>query len=364
MIIITTCEKCKKEIHFDYNKCSNCIRKNILKYQNGKYSFQGQTFTKNSWYRKIGNYLSFDNSMVVLRRIPDEIRISYIKAFVLKNIKKATFLRLILPCAAFLALSLVLLWGGRFFQDNANLLNYNQMVFLTFLGGLFFILGSVLLVKIIIFQEKVIMQGNDKRTKVKHITKKQYHDVIDLFKKADFIYFKEIKNTRISIRELRYSDEFDLFDLFKNENVTKYLAFSHYESLDQAKTLIEKAINQYKNQEIFYLGIVSNDNNKLIGYIGLSRYDLTATTCQVVYALNEKYWKKGIMTDSLMLFIDYLFNEQNKEIIIGTHIDNNESSGKVMLKAGMMRDKFYDQEMVIKGKTEKLLGYSIKRSEI
>ena len=141
----------------------------------------------------MGNYLNFDKDKVILRRTPDEIRISYVKAFILKNIKKTTFLRLILPCAAFLALSLVLLWGGHFFEENANLLSYPQMVFIMFLGALFFLFGSIFLVKIIVLQEKVIMLGNDKRIKIKYISKKQYQGIIDVFKKEWFFILSGVK---------------------------------------------------------------------------------------------------------------------------------------------------------------------------
>lgn len=180
-------------------------------------------------------------------------------------------------------------------------------------------------------------------------------------KKNDFFYFKPIKSARISIRELDYSDDFAILELFSNPNVTKYLSFNHFSMLEDAKLLIKRAINQYKNEKIFYLGIIHNDEQKLIGYIGLSRYDLSKTTCQVVYALNEKYWHKGLMVDALKLFISYLFNDLNKQIIIATHIDVNKTSGRVMEKAGMERDRNYDQQMIIKGKTEKLIGYSITK---
>lgn len=180
-------------------------------------------------------------------------------------------------------------------------------------------------------------------------------------KKSDYKYFKEISCDNVSIRELKDGDESDLFELFGNENVIKYLGFEQYKDISDAKNLIDRAKIQYENKQIFYLGIISNKNNKLIGYIGLSRYDLTEFTCQVVYGLNQTYWAKGLMVEALKLFIQYLFNMQNKKLIIATHIDVNENSGKVMIKAGMLRDHTYDQLMVIKGKTEKLIGYSIKK---
>lgn len=182
-MITLICEECKKKIHFDYDRCEECASKNLLKVYKGKYYFQGQVFSKNKWYRKMGNYLYFEKDRVSLRRFPDEIRIKYIKTFVLKNIKKSTFLMLILPCILFFVLSLTLLWGVHIIEINAKFLNYNQIVFVRFLGALFFVFGSSLLVKLIIFQDKVIMLGTDKRIRMKHINKNQYIGVIDVFKK-------------------------------------------------------------------------------------------------------------------------------------------------------------------------------------
>lgn len=177
------CNECKKEIKLDSEICETCKSKNLLKTVHGKYYFQGQAFSKNKWYRKMGNYLQIGKDEVTLRRMPDEIRIEYIRTFVFKNIKKATFLMLILPCVLFLVLSLILLLGGRIYQNSANLLNENQLFFLKFLGVMFFIFGSLLLVKLIVLQHKVIMIGNDKRIRMTHITKKQYQGIINVFKK-------------------------------------------------------------------------------------------------------------------------------------------------------------------------------------
>ncbi len=183
MIIIITCKECKKLIHFDQNRCDSCLSKNLLKVRKRKYYFQGQAFSKKSWYQKMGNYLNFEKDTVTLRRTPDEIRIEYIRAFVLKNVKRTTFSMLILPCSLFLALSLILLWGGRIFQANVNFLNEAQTLFANFLGWFFFLMGSILLIKIIVFQDKVIVLGTGKRTKYKHISKKQYQGILNVFKK-------------------------------------------------------------------------------------------------------------------------------------------------------------------------------------
>jgi ribosomal-protein-alanine N-acetyltransferase len=175
------------------------------------------------------------------------------------------------------------------------------------------------------------------------------------------IYFKPITNEVVTIREINENDTIDLFELFSNPEVVKYLGITQMKNQDVVLEFIHKIIKDYQNKLLYYLAIELNSNHKLVGYIGLSRFDLTDKTCQVVYALNEDFWHQGITVQALKLFVQYLKNEENKELIICTHIDENINSGKIMVKAGFIRNQDYDQMMMIKGINRRLIGYSIKK---
>ena len=177
------------------------------------------------------------------------------------------------------------------------------------------------------------------------------------------IFFKIINDDLISIREINDYDINDLYELFSKESVCQFLGLNPIQDINLVKEKINRIREEYKQGSIYYLGIILKENDKLIGYIGLSRYDLSEKTCQVVYALNDNYWYKGIMVRALKLFVNYLLEVQQKELIIGTHIVENERSGKVMEKAGFKRDKNYDRIMNIKGIDQNLIGYTIKKEE-
>jgi ribosomal-protein-alanine N-acetyltransferase len=177
------------------------------------------------------------------------------------------------------------------------------------------------------------------------------------------IYFKTIIDDTIIIREINETDFDDLYELLSNSNVCKYLGITEFNEIKQAKDFIDRVRKDYYNKLISYLGIELVNNHKLIGYIGLSKYDLTFDTCQVIYALNENYWHQGIMVKALKLFNKYLIEIENKKLIIATHIDENINSGKVMLKAGFLRDNQFDRTMIIKGLNRNLIGYTIRIKE-
>lgn len=175
------------------------------------------------------------------------------------------------------------------------------------------------------------------------------------------IYFRPISNDSVIIREFSPKDDEDLYEMLSNINVVKYLGLEAMNCREASMRFIRKIIDEYRNGMIYYLAVENRSDHRMIGYIGLSRYDLTPATCQVVYALNEVYWHRGLMVQALKLFVSYLLETENKGIIIATHIDENINSGRVMLKAGFQRDPDYDRTMVIKGINRKLVGYSIKK---
>jgi RimJ/RimL family protein N-acetyltransferase len=169
-----------------------------------------------------------------------------------------------------------------------------------------------------------------------------------------------ITNNHLTIRPFVKTDCENLFSVLGNENVVKTLGINRLADCQAAERYLKECEQEYIRNEIFRLAITQSNTDKVIGFIGVSRYDLTNTTAQVVYGLGEPYWHQGLMVEALQLFVHYLIHEQKKQIIIGTHIDANIASGKVMLKAGFKRDEQYDQMMVIKNVNQHLTGYSIK----
>lgn len=176
-----------------------------------------------------------------------------------------------------------------------------------------------------------------------------------------YIYFKPIITDRLIIRELTEQDTNDYFEFLANPLVAKYMLWSPYEKIEEVQSLIDRTIEQYKNKLMYRLGIELKTENKVIGFIGLSRYDYSPTTCQVVYGINQDYWGQKIMVEALEAFVEYLQEKENKSLIIATHVKENINSGKVLKKCGFKRDSKHDTIMNIKGTDELLIAYSIEK---
>ncbi|MBX2931703.1 MAG: GNAT family N-acetyltransferase [Chitinophagaceae bacterium] len=92
---------------------------------------------------------------------------------------------------------------------------------------------------------------------------------------------------------------------------------------------------QKKNKFIFTIRL--KENNTLIGAVGLTINSIF-NKAELGYWLDEKYWNKGFATEAVKAIIQFGFTTLNLKRIFSTHFDFNNSSGKVMQKAGMKKE--------------------------
>jgi ribosomal-protein-alanine N-acetyltransferase len=209
--------------------------------------------------------------------------------------------------------------------------------------------------------QKCIYTKHKRSTRYIFISKKETQNFLkslDAKIKSQYIYFAPIETNRLIIREFKLLDANDYYYVFKSKKVCKYLSFSRLKSKKEAVKAITKATNDYQNKLIFKLAIELKLEQKVIGYIGLSRYDLTEDTCQIVYAISEKYWRQGYTSEAVRVFVEYL-KQNGKKLIIAGHVEENIHSGKVLLKNGFKRSPHLDHQMIIHRTPKNIKIYTI-----
>jgi len=76
-------------------------------------------------------------------------------------------------------------------------------------------------------------------------------------------------------------------------------------------------------------------NNICVGAIGFELgKDVFRKTAEVGYWLGEEFWNRGIMTNAVKLFTDFMFETFDIERIQASVFDWNPASAKVLSKAG------------------------------
>lgn len=322
--------------------------------------YQNKIYPKSKWYA-LTSAINFDDNKINLKYLANRPDLLYLRTNYLRNIKISTFWGIYFPSLTFLVTSLLISWYLFKVDRSANFLNDNQITFITFLNFLFiaFFLGFAY--KIFGKRQKCIYTYARGQCYYKFITPNEIKNNISVFDtqiKNEYYYFAPLESERLIIRELSIIDVDDYYRLQRSKKVHKYLASYPIKTKKQAYKLIKQAQSDYQEKKIYRLAIELKEKQKVIGFIGLSKYDLTFETCQIVYGISEKYWHQGFTSEAVMIFVKYL-KAQGKKLIIAGHVEENVNSGKVLLKNGFIRNPSLDHQMLIHKKMKNIKIYTI-----
>lgn len=329
-----------------------------LEFKNEKIIYNGKEFSENDFLKKACSFSVFNEKQISVKNNAIIELPSTIQKLFLRNVYKMSILGLFFPCTLFLLVSFITFSLGAFLQNNANFANFAKM---SYVLSFFFILVFLILLVKIFCGEKVFVEEKYGKKRLTHISKKKYQEMMQVFKSNIFnehYYFNDLKsvskNHELTIREFRYNDVKTIYNLFKNANVCKYLIAKEFRCENEAYEFVKKCVNDYKNKQIFKLGIEINGH--LIGYIGLSTQDLSKNTCQIIYAIGEEYWGNGYVCEAISLFIPYL-KKKGKNIIYAGHVDENYASKRVLEKSGFVRFEAKDYVLDIHGVPKQIVSY-------
>ena len=101
-----------------------------------------------------------------------------------------------------------------------------------------------------------------------------------------------------------------------------------------ALEFIKYTHSQMKKKKSYHLGIISKDNNKLIGIISLSKIDWTHKNAELGYWIGKKHWNKGLMTEAVNLILSLAFKQLKLHRIYAYIFEGNTGSKRVLEKSG------------------------------
>ena len=156
-----------------------------------------------------------------------------------------------------------------------------------------------------------------------------------MLKQEKIFNLPRIETKRCILRKFTKNDIDDLYEYASDSEVTQFLSWDTYKSIDMAVDYIENVLLKYSKNEIAPWGIEWKENSKMIGSIDFVGYDRKNFSAEIGYVLNKKYWNKGIMTEVLKEIVKFGFDEMNL-VRIETRLDSmNVASEREMQKNGL-----------------------------
>lgn len=144
-----------------------------------------------------------------------------------------------------------------------------------------------------------------------------------------------LKGKGFILRPIKKEDEISIWKNANNKNISKnlYDAFPSPYTRKDAKDWIKKTIKKYKNWTVSEF--VIDIDGKAVGAIGGDIKDKKQFKSSFGYWLGEEYWGKGIMTQAVKLYTNYIFKNFKNIVRISPIVYPwNKASQKVLLNNG------------------------------
>lgn len=92
--------------------------------------------------------------------------------------------------------------------------------------------------------------------------------------------------------------------------------------------------------------------------------DVERLSAEVGYWLGEDYWNRGIMSEAVILLVDYVFRETEIIRLFASVYDYNHASMKVLEKAGFTRQAILRDAAIKNGQVIDMYYYDLIKREV
>ena len=156
----------------------------------------------------------------------------------------------------------------------------------------------------------------------------------------------EIETARVRLRYLTLEDLDDLFRIYSNPEVMKYVG-KGARTKDETLSALVSMIEHWKHGFGMW-AIIHKDSSKFIGRCGLCFLDNTPEI-ELGYTLDKPYWNMGLATEASLAILKYGFEQIGLKRIVAIARPENLASQRVMQKVGMKFEKnahYYNSDVV------------------
>lgn len=153
----------------------------------------------------------------------------------------------------------------------------------------------------------------------------------------------KINFNNFQIRNYSKNDIDSLVKYANNYNVSKFLrdAFPNPYTRKDAERWLD-----FVYQNPAYPAFAIADENELIGAIGAVPFDdVHRFSAEVGFWLGEPFWNKGIISNALILFCNFLFTQYNFNKLVANVFEGNPASMRVLEKAGFSLEGILKQNI-------------------
>ncbi|MFG0212333.1 GNAT family N-acetyltransferase [Brevibacillus porteri] len=170
---------------------------------------------------------------------------------------------------------------------------------------------------------------------------------------ADVLFnqFPILKSDRFTLKKIEEQHVDELFEIYSNDHVFAYCGIIPKYNKATVKNMIGHFERDYLKKSRIKWGIFANDTpDHLLGIMEAFDFHQKVNMVTIGYFLSEAHWGKGIATEAVNLLLHFLFMDVNVNRIQAEVMPPNETSKKVLMKNGFMKEGTLRQATLWSGK--------------
>lgn len=143
---------------------------------------------------------------------------------------------------------------------------------------------------------------------------------------------------RLLLRRFRIDDAPQMFQNWAGDPaVTAFLSWAAHRTPEDTRRVLCEWVTAYQRSDFYTWAVVRREDNALMGSISLYNINGYADSCEAGYCLGRDFWGGGYAAEALRAVLDLCF-AMGFVRISAKHDPDNPHSGRVMQKAGMLRE--------------------------
>jgi len=173
-----------------------------------------------------------------------------------------------------------------------------------------------------------------------------------------------IVDDNILLRSYEAEDAAALFEVINNSRKHLHPWLQWVDTTtkpEHSLRFIKQSLHKLNEQEALALGIFYN--GKIIGGVGMDKWDQHTKRAQIGYWISKEYEGKGIMNSSLQKFISFLFEKTGLNKIEVHFEPTNKRSANVAARLGCKVEGIIRQSIMRNGMPEDVVVTGLLKSE-
>lgn len=166
-------------------------------------------------------------------------------------------------------------------------------------------------------------------------------------KGKNFTPFPVLKTERLTLRQLKSSDDKEIFVLRSNDSVNKYLDRKRSRTMEDAQHFIRTVNENIERNNSIYWAISLNNEDKLVGTICLFSFSEDGLQAEIGFELVPDFQGKGIMQEATATVIQFGFQQAGLNWIEASAHAENKSSIRLLERLNFKRASAADENLIV-----------------